>query len=77
MYYLMDGRANYDIDAAIVLDCCNTLKEAVENINRYGADTCIVKDLGSGQTLVWSLMWGQPNYDTLRKPEGEKNETRR
>ena len=72
MYYLMDGRANYDIDAAIVLDCCDTLEEAYKNIDDHGADTCVV-EVGSEKTLVWSLMWGQPNYDTLRKPEGEKN----
>ena len=24
-YWLMDGRANYDVDAAIVLECCDTL----------------------------------------------------
>ena len=54
-YWLMDGRANFDVDRAIVLECCSTLKEAKRNINNYGADTCIV-DVET-QEVVDSLMW--------------------
>ena len=53
----MDGRANYDIDAALVLETCDTLKEAQANVNDYGADTCIVEVDGNKQTLIYSLMW--------------------
>lgn len=54
-YWLMDGRANYDVDRAMVLECCDTLEEAKANINEYGADTCIV-DVET-QEVVDSLMW--------------------
>jgi len=54
-YWLMDGRANYSVDDAIVLECCDTLKEAKEHINDYGADTCIV-DVET-QNVIDSLMW--------------------
>ena len=54
-YWLMDGRANYSVDDAFVLECCNTLKKAKANINNYGADTCIV-DVET-QEVIDSLMW--------------------
>lgn len=54
-YWLMDGRANYDVDDAYVLRSCNTLEEAQIHINDYGADTCIV-DVET-QEVVDSLMW--------------------
>ena len=54
-YWLMDGRANYDVDKAMVLETCNTLEEAQASINNYGADTCIV-DVET-QKVVDSLMW--------------------
>jgi uncharacterized membrane protein len=57
-YWLMDGRANYDVDAAIVLECCDILAEAKRNINDYGADTCIVD--AETQEVVDSLMWRSP-----------------
>ena len=54
MYYIMDGRANYDVDAAFVLESCDTLEEAKESISGYGADTCIVDEAGK---VVDSLLW--------------------
>jgi hypothetical protein len=54
-YWLMDGRANYDVDVAYVLECCSSLKKAKRNINNYGADTCIVD--AETQEVVDSLMW--------------------
>ena len=54
-YWLMDGRAHYDVDRAMVLECCNTLAEAERSIEKYGADTCIV-DVET-QKVVDSLMW--------------------
>jgi hypothetical protein len=58
-YWLMDGRANYDIDTAMVLETADTYAEAMESINDYGADTCIVEvdDDKETQELVYSLMW--------------------
>jgi len=58
-YWLMDGRANYSIDDALVLECCSTLEEANHNINNYGTDTCIVDP--ETQEVVDSLMWRQLN----------------
>ena len=54
-YWLMDGRANYDVGAAYVLECCSSLKDAKRNINDYGADTCIVD--AETREVVDSLMW--------------------
>ncbi len=56
-YWLMDGRANFDIDRALVLETCDTLAEAKAHLNDYGADTCLVEVDGNTQTLVDSLMW--------------------
>lgn len=56
-FWLMDGRANYDIDTAMVLETTDTYDEAMKSINDYGADTCIVEVDGDKQTLVYSLMW--------------------
>lgn len=56
-YWLMDGRANYSIDDAIVLEIRDTFDEAMKKINNYGADTCIVKIVGNSQELVYSLLW--------------------
>ena len=55
----MDGRANYNVDVALVLECCETLEEAEKNINDYGADTCIV-DVET-QKVVDSLVWRRSN----------------
>lgn len=54
-YYLMDGRAHLDFDAATVLETCNTLEEALASIDNYGADTCVVEV--ATQQIVHSLMW--------------------
>lgn len=64
-YWLMDGRANYDVDAATVLEHCDTLAEAKRNINDYGADTCIV-DIES-QKVVDSLMWRSMEVKVLAR----------
>jgi hypothetical protein len=56
-YWVMDGRANYDIDEALVLVNCKTLVEAFRNVDDYGADTCIVKVEGEQQKLIYSLAW--------------------
>ena len=42
MYLIMDGRAHTDIDRALVMECCDTLKEAKKNAREYGEDSCIV-----------------------------------
>ena len=66
-YWLMDGRASYDIDKATVLECCDTYEKAVANINGYGSDTCIVEIPTEGkhkQRLIWCLLWGQPARET-------------
>jgi len=59
-YWTMDGRAHHDIDKAYVLTTCDTLEEALEDIEDYGADTCIV-DVAT-QTIVESLMWRDKPY---------------
>jgi hypothetical protein len=52
-YWLMDGRAAYDIDEAAVLHVCDTLEQAEAEINDYGADTCIVEISDDrGQQLI-------------------------
>lgn len=54
-YWLMDGRAIYDVDKALVLEVCCSLREAQENICDYGADTCIVDP--ETMTVIESLQW--------------------
>jgi len=54
-YWLMDGRANYDVDKALVLESCYTLEDARKSWHDYGNDTCIV-DVKT-QTIVDSLLW--------------------
>ncbi len=58
-YWLMDGRANYSIDKAIVLEICSTMNEATKNFDNYGDDTCIVKVDGDEKTVICSLLWNQ------------------
>ena len=52
----MDGRANSNIDKALVLETADTFDEAMQSINDYGTDTCIVKVTDDGQELVYSLV---------------------
>ena len=40
--YLMDGRARFNVDDAIVFSCCDSIEEAREEAPDYGDDTCIV-----------------------------------
>ena len=47
-YWLMDGRAFYDIDKAVVLETCDTYEAAMGSIEDYGDDTCIVRVSGEG-----------------------------
>ncbi len=60
-YWVMDGRANYSIDDAYVLVTCDTFDEAMDYVNDYGDDTCIVKILGDNQELVYSLLTDHTN----------------
>jgi len=55
-FWLMDGRANYSIDNACVLETCNTFQEAMNSLALYGNDTCIVKVEGDKKELVYSLL---------------------
>jgi len=64
-YWLMDGRAVFDIDKAIVLEVCETYQEAWSNRNDYGADTCIVLVADGGHTLLHCLMWEREADDDL------------
>ena len=54
-YWLMDGRAIDDIDRALVLEVCETLDEAEENLFDYGADTCII-DCDT-MKVIDSILW--------------------
>ena len=54
-YWIMDGRANYNVDKAMVLETCETIEEAYKNWEKYGTDTCIVKV--DGQKVVDCLLW--------------------
>ncbi len=55
-YYIMDGRANYDIDAALVHEVCASLQEAKRNIKKYSNDSCIVSD----NCVIYSPLWDNP-----------------
>lgn len=55
-YYLMDGRANFDIDKAAVLETCDTIDEAMNSINNYGTDTCLVRVSNNNEQLLFSLL---------------------
>ncbi len=53
-YWIMDDRACYDIDKAIVLETCDTFEEAYASRYSYGTDSCIVQVTPDGkQELVW------------------------
>ncbi|NIQ88654.1 MAG: hypothetical protein GWN93_06065 [Deltaproteobacteria bacterium] len=41
-YYIMDGRANFNPDRAIVCDVCNSLEEAREQLKSWPSDHVIV-----------------------------------
>lgn len=57
-FWVMDGRANFDIDKATVLVHCTSFEEALGCVHDYGADTCIVKvaEHGQEQEIVYSLL---------------------
>jgi len=40
-YWVMDGRARYDIEKALVLSTCSSLEEAKEDLEMFG-DAVIV-----------------------------------
>jgi len=40
-YWIMDGRAHYDVDKALVLETCSTFEEAYAHRYDYGDDSCI------------------------------------
>jgi hypothetical protein len=40
-YWIMDGRARFDTDRAIVCEICDSLKEAKSRVSEYG-DAVIV-----------------------------------
>lgn len=60
-YWLMDGRAHYDIDSATVLECCPSLDRAYDSWHDFGDDTCIVDP--DSMEIVDSLMW----QETMQK----------
>jgi hypothetical protein len=35
-YWIMDGRARFDMDIAIVCEVCDSLKEAKQMVSEYG-----------------------------------------
>ena len=56
-YWLMDGRANLNVNNAIVLRTCESLSEAYRNLYDYGNDTCIV-DVET-KKVVYSMLGGK------------------
>ena len=44
-YFIMDGRARFDVDRAIIVECCDSLKEAERAMKRdyKGYDYVIVR----------------------------------
>lgn len=59
-YWVMDGRAEQNIDDAMVLSCEPCYKSARKSINNFGADSCIVRVTDTEQDLLWCLLWGEP-----------------
>ena len=53
MFLVMDGRANYDVDEALVLVALNSIEECFEVLQDFGPDTCIVVD----NEVIFSLSW--------------------
>lgn len=45
-YWIMDGRANYDIDSAVVISTCATLAEARAEVNDYGDAVIVDSETG-------------------------------
>lgn len=63
-YCLMDGRYVLDPDRALVNETCDTLEEAVNSINDYGADTCIVSvDADTGKEALLYILPNRYAYD--------------
>lgn len=59
-YWVMDGRAEANIDDAMVLSCEPCYKSARKSIDSFGADSCIVRVTDKGQELLWCRLWGEP-----------------
>ena len=51
-HYIMDSRAAFDMDAAIVLSCCDTLKEAKKEMRDYGRGNCVAIRNNKDQLMV-------------------------
>jgi hypothetical protein len=43
-FFIMEGRARFDVDNAIVVSCCDSLEEAIEEMKEYyiGYDYVVV-----------------------------------
>jgi hypothetical protein len=51
-YIIYDGRATSDTDDASVMECCDTLKEAITNAPDYGNGCCIWSYDVKGKNLI-------------------------
>lgn len=52
-YMIMDGRAHFDTDKAIVCEICDSLEEAKNNAASYGDDACVVDP--ETDEIVWCV----------------------
>jgi hypothetical protein len=66
-YWIMDGRARFDVDRAVVCEVCDSLKEAKRHAPNYG-DACVVD--AATMEVVWSGLTptkkGGKRYDQER-----------
>jgi hypothetical protein len=57
-YELFDGRYTYNKDRALCLYSCHDLDDAINSINDFGPDTCLVQIDDEGNELLLYALWG-------------------
>ena len=64
MYFIMDGRANYNMDRAIVCEVCTALEEAKDNLKSWPMDHVVV-DAGTMKIVYHHPDWIARSHDSL------------
>jgi len=70
-YFVMDGRARFDVDKALVLTCADTLKEAHEDIKDGNYGDAVIVDAQTWKIVydpdpsiandpMCQALWGKP-----------------
>jgi len=67
-YELFDGRYTYNPDRAMCLYSCDDLDDAINSINDFGTDTCLVQlnDDTGAEKLLYALPMSYVDPDIVR-----------